>query len=262
MYFRKRKIPISVIFAVAAFVPHAASAQDHPDALAFEVASLKSAAQHGGEFRLFWIAGGRFITNNATLKQLVAFAWDVRGDQISGGPDWLDADQYDIEAKPDALFRVPEGNAATNSFREMLRSLIEDRFKLAVRKEKRELSIYELRVSRGGPRIKAATKSVPQGLFPGRGRVEGKAVRMSQLAAYLAGPAGRVVVDRTGLSDTYDFALTWAPEAQTAVAEVPSVDPGPSIFAALDEQLGLKLERAKGQVDVLIIERAEKPSAN
>ncbi len=145
----------------------------------FEVASLKLAPPESGNFRLFWVAGGRFIATNATLKQLVGFAYDVRGDQISGGPKWLDSDEYNVEAKPGSTTRIPEGFAASSTFRMMVRSLLEDRFRLRIHREAREAQIYELQVAKGGPKLAAATKTIPSGLFPERGRVDGKAASMS-----------------------------------------------------------------------------------
>jgi uncharacterized protein (TIGR03435 family) len=231
----------------------------------FEVALLKPAVPGDGDFRLYWVIGGRFIATNATLKALAGFAYDVRGDQISGGPRWFDSDAYNIEAMPGKDTPIPEGFAASNTFRMMVRSLLEDRFKLAIHRESREGQIYELEVTKGGPKLKAATKTNPSGLFPGRGRVEGKAASMSLLARYLSGPTGRVVFDKTGLEGNYDFTLTWTPELtsapETAANSQPDVT-GPSIFTAVQEQLGLRLESVRGPVDKLVIDHVEKPDLN
>jgi uncharacterized protein (TIGR03435 family) len=149
----------------------------------------------------------------------------------------------------------------------MVRSLLEDRFKLGIRRESREGQIYELRVAKGGTKLTAATKTIPSGLFPGRGRVEGKAASISLLAKYLSGPTGRVVVNKAGLDGSYDFTLTWTPEPRSA-PEIPAATEsqpdigGPSIFTALQEQLGVRLEAAKGPVDLIIIDHVEKPGMN
>lgn len=227
----------------------------------FEVASLKPAALEGQDFRLFWVAGGRFIATSATLKAMAGFAYDVRGDQISGGPGWFDSDKFDIEAMPGKDTRIPEGFAASNTYKVMVKSLLEDRFKLAAHREAREGQVYELRVAKDGPNLKAAASTNPSGLFPGRGRVEGKAASMSLFARYLSGQAGRVVVNDTGLQGSYDFTLTWTPEFTSAPDAQPDLS-GPSIFTALQEQLGVRLEPTKGPSDRLIIDHAEKPSLN
>ncbi|HEX4138277.1 MAG TPA: TIGR03435 family protein [Bryobacteraceae bacterium] len=231
--------------------------------LEFEVASIKLAPAVSGDFRLFWVPVGRFIATSATLKDLVGFAYDVRSNQISGGPNWLESVRYDVEAKAAGTTKIPEGFAASGSFRAMVRSLLEDRFKLAIHRRSRDEQIYELRVARGGPKLTEATKTIPSGLFPGRGRVDGKAATMSLLAKYVSNPAGRVVVDRTGLSDSYDFTLTWMPEPVTGPgATTPTDSDLPSIFSALQEQLGLKLEPIRGPVEDLVIDHVEKADAN
>jgi uncharacterized protein (TIGR03435 family) len=239
-----------------------AFAQQEPRSV-FEVASIKLAPPDSGDFRLFWIPGGRFITTSATLKDLVGFAYDVRGHQISGGPNWLESNKYNIEAKADSTTRIPEGFAASDSFRMMVRSLLNDRFGLSAHRQSHEEQIYELRVEKGGPKLREAAKAIPSGLFPGRGRVDGKAAQMSLLARYLSNPVGRVVVDKTGLSGGYDFTLTWMPEPAAGPDAPTPADPDlPSIFSALQEQLGLRLQSAKGPVEALVIDHAEKPDAN
>ena len=176
----------------------------------FEVASLKLAPPDGGGFQLFWLPGGRFFANNASLKGLVIFAYDVRGNQISGGPNWLESDRYTIEARTDSKTQIPEGFAAGDSFRLMVRSLLVERFKLTVQRQSRQEQIYKLLVGKGGPELKEAATFTQQGLFPGRGRLDGKAARMGMLAKWVSGQVGRAVFDKTGLSGNYDFTLTYA----------------------------------------------------
>lgn len=264
-YVRATALTVSV--AGILFTPHLAVFAQEQGKVEFEVASLKLAPPESGDFRLFWIAGGRFIATNATLKQLVGFAYDVRGEQISGGPRWLDSDEYNVEAKPGSTTRIPEGFAASSTFRMMVRSLLEDRFKLSLHRESREGQIYELQVANGGPKLVAAATTIPSGLFPGRSRVDGKAASMSLLAKYLSGPTGRMVVDKTGLDGSYDFTLTWtaelrsAPETPAAADAQPDAT-GPSLFTALQEQLGVRLQAARGPVDRVIIDHVEKPGLN
>ncbi len=233
----------------------------------FEAATIKLAPAENSDFHLYWVQGGRFISNGATLKDLVGFAYDVRGHQISGGPSWLDTTKYNIEGKAENPSSIPPGFAAAESFRTMVRSLLNDRFKLAVHRQSREEPIYRLRVAKGGEKLKEAKSLVPSGLFPARGHVEGKAASLALLARYLAGPAGRVVADETGLHDRYDFTLTYAPDLPAvalgdASNPLPAAEAVPDIFTALQEQLGLKLEPGRGPVEALVIDHAEKLAEN
>lgn len=243
--------------------------QQAPEKLDFDVASIKLAVPNDDGLKLYWLPGGRFFATNATVNDLAGFAWDVRSRQISGGPAWTGSDKYNIEAKADPATKLPEGFAAASPFRAMVRSLLEERFKLALHQGSREESIYELRVMQGGTKLAESKNAFPQGLFPGRGRVDGKATPISLLARYLAGQAGRVVVDKTGLPAKYDFTLSWTPDSgplpktsEGADGERATDPDGPSIFTALQEQLGLKLQSARGPVEVLVIDHAEKPDVN
>jgi bla regulator protein BlaR1 len=237
---------------------------------AFEVASIKPGDPNSQMFRIGSMPGGRFAANNASLSLLIQTAYDVRSHQISGGPNWLDSAKYDIDAKPDSAAPIPAGPAGGPQMRSMLRSLLEERFKLKLHRELREEPTYELVVARGGPKLQQATESLKQerrGLRMGRGQLTGTAAPVSILVNQLSQQLGRSVVDKTGLAGQYDFDLKWTPEfgqSQFGPADAgPSPDPaGPSIFTAIQEQLGLKLESTKSPVDVLIIDSAERPSEN
>jgi uncharacterized protein (TIGR03435 family) len=141
-FLRATVLTVSVIGIL--FTRHPTVSGQEQGRLEFEVAMLKPAPPERGDFRLFWVAGGRFIATNATLKELIEFTYDVRGDQISGCPQWLDSDEYNIEAKPGSATRIPEGFAASGTFMMKARSLLEDRFKLSIHRESREGQIYEL----------------------------------------------------------------------------------------------------------------------
>ena len=237
---------------------------------AFEVASIKPGDPDSQIFRIGSMPGGRFAANNASLKMLIQTAYDVRSHQISGGPNWLDSAKYDIDGKPEAATPVPSGVAGMLQMRLMLQSLIEDRFKLKLHREIKEEPVYELIVARGGPKLKAATDSLKQqqrGLRMGRGQLTGTAAPISILVNVLSQQLGRSVIDKTGLGGQYDFELKWTLEVGQSQSGPPDVVPspdlaGPSLFTAVQEQLGLKLESAKGPVDVLVIDHAEKPSEN
>ena len=242
----------------------------------FEVASIKRNVS-GDPGRFIRPSGGRLSISNMTLKNLITIAYEVRPFQLSGGPSWTDSESYDIEAKP-------EGNATPKQMDgPMLQALLEDRFKLQVRHDTKDLPIYVLTVGKSGSKLlpSAEKECVPfdpgnpplpsQGKNPsdvcgylglGRGSLSARQVSTADLAMAFSQLLGRSVVDKTGLTGKVDAHLTFDPVI-TANSTEPSTDPAlPSIFTAVQEQLGLKLESARGQVDVLVIDSAERPTEN
>jgi uncharacterized protein (TIGR03435 family) len=249
---------------------------------AFEAASIKvnKSGEAGGGF-----GGrpGRIVVTNYTLRDIIRNAYGVQRYQIVGGPDWLAQDRFDINAK------APEG-AAQAQLLAMMQNLLADRFKLRVHRETRDLPAFALVLARPdrrlGPKMQpaafdcaAATTARARGetpvvpapvgerpvcgarANPGRLLVGGYAI--SDFARNLAGFSGRPILDRTGLAGAYDFELTWTPdEPPPAGVALPSwYDAnGPSLQAAVQEQLGLKLEATTGPVDVLVIDSAERPA--
>jgi uncharacterized protein (TIGR03435 family) len=149
----------------------------------------------------------------------------------------------------------------------MLQAVLAERFQMKVHQEDREAPIYALIVAKNGSKLKEATEAGADSLNVERGQIIGHSLSLQELAKGLTGGnTGRVVVDRTGLTGKYDFTLTWTPDQGAAP---PGPDggatenvPGPSIFTAIQEQLGLKLEPAKGPVKTLVIDHIERPSAN
>jgi bla regulator protein blaR1 len=243
-----------------------------PDRPAFEVASIKPSDPNDQRFMIGSQPGGRF-TANANLKLLIGVAYDVRNHQISGGPTWMDTAKFEITAKADSLAALPPGPANGTQMRLMLQSLLEDRFKLKLHRETRQEQVYELVVPPGGSKMKVAADAGPggrQGMRMGPGQLTGTAAPIAILINTLSQQLGRSVIDKTGLNGKYDFTLTYTPDAGQSGAYgppgpdvPPPPDPnGPSIFTAIQEQLGLRLESTKGPVDVLVIDRAEKPDAN
>ena len=204
-----------------------------------------------------------FEASHVTVKAMVAFAYDVRDFYISGGPGWAGGDRFDIVAKADT-------SATHAQMRVMMQTLLKERFKLAVRHETRDATVYQLVVAKGAPRLKESSLRAGGIRFLGRGHVEGLGTAMTGLAGYLQTLLGDLVLDKTGLTASYDFKLTWVPDeaqagkpgAQGVPATNGAEESGPSIFTALQEQLGLKLEATKGPVETLVIERVEKPSEN
>jgi uncharacterized protein (TIGR03435 family) len=201
----------------------------------------------------------------------------INHEQVIGEPAWTNTDGFDIEAKV-APADLPTLNKMTfEQRRTMFQSILTDRFKLVVHHETRELPIYVLSVAKGGPKLKPSAPDDPaaptprrRGMMINNGEVTANNAQLSMLVTVLSRTLGRTVIDKTGLSGTYDFSLTFAPEdggsqqpgaAGGALPASPS-DSAPSIFTAMQEQLGLKLESTKGPVDVIVIDHIEKPSEN
>lgn len=253
----------------------------------FEAASIKpsNSADRRPLFNMFNIqSGGQFTAANVTVSRLIQLAYGIKDFQISGGPGWIGSDLFDIAAKP-------EGPTKPEQFQLMLQSLLAERFRLAIRHETREMPVYALVVAKNGPKFKDAHESDPNidelkgrtDLPVGGGRVRVNIIRrgrliaqgsnMTGLAGQLSNFLGRPVTDKTGLTGTYDLKLEWAPD-DNQVANFQAIGipegfgapppdwPGPTLFTALEEQLGLKLDSQKGRAEVFVIERAEKPSEN
>lgn len=228
---------------------------------AFDVVSVKPHTSDDGRMVMTMQPGGRFVTINVPLRLVIRTAFQVQNDQIVGAPDWLDTDRFDINAKaPDDI--RPEHIAP------MIQALLADRFKLTTRRDTRELPVLALeRVRRDGslgaelrPTACPALEIDLTQLKPCANISNGvnfltmRGAPIAAFAQYLAPYVNRVVVDRTGLDGRYDIVLKWSPDQQA------SKDDLPSLFTALQEQLGLKLESSKGMVDVLVIDSVERPT--
>ena len=235
----------------------------------FEVASIKPSAPGGRGMSIMRQPGGRFTTTNISLKSLITFAYDLRDHQVTGGPNWLDSDRFDIVAKPEG--DVPAGLEGNEKIRIMLQALLADRFKLAIHRETKEMPVYLLAIAKSGPKLQESPSETkgPQ-IRMGRGELTGHKIGTDMIAKVLSGQLGRNVVDRTGLKGSYEMKLDWTPDMSQAVgpgekAEVhdnPSDTDGPSIFTALQEQLGLKLEPSKAPVEMVVIDHVEKAAEN
>lgn len=252
----------------------------------FEVASVKPGDPSDRRMMVNVAPGGRFRTVNTPLILLVRVAYQVVDFQIAGLPDWGKTARFNIDAKSgdrsdeDPMKMSQEQRDAFQKRLQLrVQSLLEDRFALKAHRETRELPVYELVVGKNGPRLTAAapgTDDKSRGMMRmGRGELTGMAVPTAELAKALAEQTGRTVIDKTGLKGEYDFKLQWTPEvaAMNSMAPPPGAQPpqaaaspddatGPSLSTALQEQLGLKLESAKGPVEVIVIDHVEKPSAN
>jgi uncharacterized protein (TIGR03435 family) len=252
----------------------------------FEVASIKPNTSGANLVMIRPPAGGRFTATNARLKMLIGLAYKVQNFQISGGPAWMNTEGYDVNAK------AADSNIGIDQLRPMLQKLLEDRFKLAVHRETREMPVYALMAAKNGPKLPEAKEggcaafgpNVPQppppapgqppptpcgGFFMGPNRLEGGKVSTAQLVGVLSNVLGRPVIDKTAFTGTFDVKLEFTSDGTTfgppggPPADAANADTSrPSIFTALQEQLGLKLESQKGPSEVLVIDHAEKASEN
>jgi uncharacterized protein (TIGR03435 family) len=247
----------------------------------FEAASVKPAPPPAGRAMLIHMGGdpGRVSYQNVTLKQLLTKAYGVKEYQVSG-PAWIDTERYDVTAT------MPE-KTPKESVERMLQNLLAERFQLKLHRESKEAPVYALVVAKGGPKLKksemAAVPAGSAGGGPGRGirmgpgKLEGNGMDMGFFTDVLSTLVGRPVLDRTELKDAYDCTLEFTPDATLSVAMMkmsmarPEGAPegaapessGPSIFTAVQEQLGLKLESRKAPLDLIVVDGAEKvPTEN
>jgi bla regulator protein blaR1 len=249
------------------------------DRKAFEVASIKPNASVRASTSMTWPKGRLTATNNS-VQDLLIFAYSptngprLEPDQIVGGPKWIAADRFDIEAKY-------EGEASHEVLQVMVRSLLEDRFRLTLHRDKREMPIYNLVIAKDGLKMKPSTDAPAPPTPSGRGDAflnvasrrggygsttssagittfKGTAAPFSALVSMLQGPAGRPVIDKTGLQGLFDFDVQFSVNLDVNAPQ----QSAPSLFSALQEQLGLRLESGKGPGEVLVIDRLEKPSGN
>jgi uncharacterized protein (TIGR03435 family) len=262
-------------------------------ARSFDVVSIKP-SQPGAANRLPRISPGRVELFNTTLKQLIAsaysrFPFDPR--EVVGGPAWIDSERFDIVA---TMERPPQFDQTgmLGELNGMLRALIEQRFGVKAHNEQRQGDVYTLTFARSDRKTGAGLRQVPDACaaalkelagaapLPQRsgpppcsfggppGRLIGTGVTIAMFASVLSGNAGRTVIDRTGLAGSFDIEMNFDPSS-TAQAPpgappgpTPTDDSKPSIFTALREQLGLKLEPTRGPVDVLVVDQAERPMPN
>ena len=286
---------VLVVSATALSVsrPHAQTPAQAPDpkaVLTYEAASVKpnKSGVQGSSIRRF--PGGRLQATNMPLRALITFAYQLQPFQLVEDPGWIRNETFDIVAKMEGDPPPVMPGSGPDPHMVAMRTLLAERFKLAVHRETRQMDIYELVLARPdgklGPALKPTTQDCaamlaaarggpPPGPAPGPnspvvcgirglpGRLVAGAMPMALLASNLSGQVQRIVVDRTGLSGGWDFEITFAPERPLNPppgVEFPAADPNaPSLFTAMQEQLGLKLQSTKGPVEVLVVERVEQP---
>ena len=258
--------PVSSLFAQT---PAPQLKSDTPKFDAFDVATIKPIGPDDEKGRYITMQGThRFVVKDYTLKLLIAAAYDLNPRTISGGPGWVESDHYNIVAITPGEVRPSRDEQMT-----MLRALLADRFKLAFHREAKEFSIFELQVSKGGPKLKPAAvapdtpPSVGPGVvYPQRIVLPGRNATMGEFSSLLQRAIlDRPVVDKTGLSGRYDFDLEWAPDETQFGGDVPVASPdapSPPLFRAIQDQLGLRLVATRGPVDALVVNTVERPSAD
>lgn len=234
---------------------------------AFEVATIKP-SQPDRPGRAFLWRGDRFTTINTTLMSIVCFAYDVQQKQVVGAPDWIDAEKFDIEGKPDT-----PGTPSREQMRSMVTKLLADRFQLKFHNDKRELSAYVLAPGKTGPKMtrdETNRNGLPGLFFSQLGDLHVANATMADFAHLMQSAVlDRPVVDRTGLAGKFDFELKWTPDesqfggmGMRPPAPSNAPDSPPPLLTAIEEQLGLKLESQKAQVDVMVVDHIDRPSPN
>lgn len=255
-------------------------------AMAYEVVTIKPAAVQpwfGITFKPDGLHGSK-----VTIKELVASAYGVKQAQVAGGPAWVETERFDLDAKMDeetagALKKLP-GPQQKAQRQEMLQAVLADRFRLRAHRGNSVIPIYALTVSKTGSKLKEADAKVadimsPNGIHVRSGTwilgggnpgiaFTGHDIPISAVETVLDWNVDRIVVDRTGLTGLYDIQLKWTPEDHQAVrmeeegGSLIPADPGPTIFSALEKQLGLRLEPTRGPMDAIVVDQVERPSEN
>ncbi len=253
---------------VAAQAPQAPLTPMAVDAPAvFEVATIKP-SKPDTPGKIITFRGRALITVNTTLTDLLSFVQGVHAEQIANAPAWMASDKYDITAQPEAT-----GLPNERQLKAMLQKLFEDRFKLTLHRDKKELAVYALTAGKTAPKLTRSERD-PNGLpglfFKQIGNLQAMNANLSDLAALLQGTVlDRPVVDRSGVAGRYDFTLLWTPDESQFKGmgirvPTPTGDPNapPGLFTAIQEQLGLRLESTRAAADVIVIDRVERPSEN
>jgi uncharacterized protein (TIGR03435 family) len=248
-----RAVALSIVMAAFALAQTPGSEK----AAEFEVASIKPTATQDGSFAINFPSGGRFSARNVTVEILLRNAYGLEDYQISGGPGWIKSAGFDVEAR---AARAAAGTVEPprEQVLRMIQALLADRFQLTLHRETRQLPVYALVVGKTGPRLQAPDTNVgqPRTML---GQMVVPRMSMATLAGILAFDVKRPVKDETGLQGEFAFTLEWTRGLGESDDGTPS---RPSLFTALQEQLGLRLESTKGPVEVFVIDHVEPPSGN
>jgi bla regulator protein BlaR1 len=223
--------------------------------LTFEVASIRPSNPGSQGLRFDKTPDNGFRATGVTLRFLVQTAYDVEDFQISGGAGWLRSERFDVQARSEDPDKTKLLQA--EQFRERMRALLAARFQLSIREESKEGAVYILEQTKNGNKLNQATGG-GAGMGRNRGVITTENASVAMLAKTLSATLSRPVLDQTGLTGKYAFKLQWAEEGAPGEPE----DSGVSLFTAIQEQLGLRLQPGKAPIRSIRIERAEKPSAN
>ena len=226
---------------------------------AFEAATIKPAATPSdGHTHINYPPNNRFSASNITVLNLMEWAYGMPEKQILGGPAWLGSSRFDIQAEADIgeQMKTLTSKQGSELKQRMVQALLADRFQLKLHRETRTLPAYDLVLAKGGEKLQPS-KSNAKSIGVRRTSFTSEGLDMTTVAEELAKITGRVVVDKTGLTGRYDFKLAWTAD-DAALADG---DP-PTLFTAIQEQLGLKLEPAKDPVPVLVIDHVDQPTPN
>jgi uncharacterized protein (TIGR03435 family) len=234
----------------------------------FEVATVKP-SDPNAQGKGIRVQGRRFFTLNTTLSEIIAFAYGIQQKQIVGAPAWVETDKFDLNGNPD----VP-GQPNDKQLKSMIKKLVVDRFGFKFHADKRDMAAYVLSVGPGTPKLEKNTSggTLPGLFFTGVGKLRVTNATMLDFTSMIQNSVfDRPVVNKTALEGRWDFTLKWTPDetqfpgAPAAMRTPPATDAAdapPTIYKAVQEQLGLKLESTKTQVDVLVVDNVTKPSDN
>jgi uncharacterized protein (TIGR03435 family) len=232
----------------------------------FEVATIKPSQPD--EERSILVEGTRLVTADTSLVDLMMFAYSVHSLQIMDGPEWLRTEKFDVVVQPS----LP-GRPSSAQMRSIVQKLLADRFKLAFHHAQRELPVYRIVTAKGGPKLTPSTKeeqgnnTAAIGIASGEMKVINATMSESASLMQRYVRLDRPIVDHTGIAGKYDFKLNWTPDFSQFDGNPPpgpakSDENAPSLYTAMQEQLGLKLEAAREPADVLVIDHVERPSEN
>ena len=225
----------------------------------WEVATIKASDPNDTRGQDFFLQGRRVALRDTTVRQFLLLGYGVQKSQLAGLPDWAIATRWDVDGTPDV-----DGQPSMRQMQGMVRKLLSERFGLQLHHEQREMPVFALTATKGSSRLSANT-SDPNGWLQqttrednGRHSEELKNASMAELAIILQYYVDRPVLDQTGLKGRYDFNLQWTPDD----AQTTAPDPPPGLFTAIQDQIGLKLERVKAPADVLVIDKIARPGEN
>ncbi len=245
----KRQGPAALIFLAAA-----AGFAQIPSPQKFDVVSIRPNQSGSVSRRAGAAPGGRFTATNVSLRLLISRAFGVSDFQVVRGPGWLDTDNYDIEARADTTAEM-----SREQLQPCLQNMLAERFQLKTHRESKEGSVYSLVAAKNGPKLTehvgAGSPAVSLSTGSGKAAIVATNVTMTRLTDYLAPQIDRPIIDNTGLKGAYDFRLEW-------VLDLTAEPSGPSVFTALREQLGLRLESARGPIANIVVDGVERPSGN